>query len=261
MSTGGGNNLIESIENLVRPILTVIGTFVVAGGGLAAIVYAFFRLLSEKWLTEKFEERLAAYKHAQQRELEHLRFEIDALMDRTVKLHQREFDVLPQVWSLFNDAYWQISSFMGFKSYPDVNRMSDVQLEELLRNSSMAQWQKDELKQKSDRTTYYVDYASWKEVVEARKVYGEWQVYFLKNAIFLPELIKDKFSAFSDLLRGALIEYQARQEEKDLKLSECKDLMRLTKEGGKLRDELEMEVHKRLWISTKSADLGNHAST
>ena len=72
-------------------------------------------------------------------------------MDRTVKLHQREFDVLPQVWSLFNDAYWQISSFMGFKSYPDVNRMSDVQLEELLRNSSMAQWQKDELKQKSSR--------------------------------------------------------------------------------------------------------------
>jgi len=57
-----------------------------AGLGLtsAAVVaasYALFKWFSEKWLNAKFEERLASYKHAQ---------------DRTVKLHQREFEAIPR---------------------------------------------------------------------------------------------------------------------------------------------------------------------
>jgi hypothetical protein len=79
--------LLESIQNILGPILTAIGAFIVAGGGLAAIVYAIFKFFSEKWLNAKFEERLAAYKHEQQKEIEQLRFKINALMDRTVKLH------------------------------------------------------------------------------------------------------------------------------------------------------------------------------
>lgn len=241
--------MIETAQNILGPILTAIGSLVVAGGGLAAIAYALFRIFSEKWLTTKFEERLATYKHAQQRELEHLRFEINALMDRTVKLHQREFEVVPQAWSLFNDAYWRISGFMGFKSYPDLNQMSDVQLEEFLSKSSMAEWQKAELKAKSDKTTYYMNHAGWMEISEAYKMYGEWQIFFLKNGIFISKEIKKKFSDLDKLLKGALIEYEIRKREKDFKFSEMKDFNRLTKEGANLRDELETEIHKRLWNS------------
>jgi len=122
--------MLEAMQNVLGPILTAIGTFIVAGGGIAAIAYGLFRLLSEKWLTAKFEERLAAYRHAQQRELEHLRFEINKLMDRSVKLHQREFEVLPLAWSLFNDAYWQVNGIYGFKMRPDLNAMSEANFEE-----------------------------------------------------------------------------------------------------------------------------------
>jgi hypothetical protein len=95
----------QPMSDLLQNVLTAIGAFIVAGGGVGAIAYALFRFFSEKWLNAKFEERLAAYKHAQQKELEELRFKISALMDRTTKLHQREFDTLPEAWTKLNDAY------------------------------------------------------------------------------------------------------------------------------------------------------------
>jgi hypothetical protein len=230
----------------------LIGAVVLVGGGLAAIAYWLFRIFSEKWLTTKFEERLAAYKHAQQRELEHVRLEINTLLDRTIKLHQREFDILPQAWSLFNDAYWKISGFMGFKSYPDLNQMSSIQIEEFLKNTAMAEWQKDELRSKSDKATYYIDYAERMEIVDAYRLYSNWQNFFLKNGIFMPAEIKKKFSELDSLLKGALIEYEIRKREKDIKWSEMTDYRRLLKDGKNLRDEVEAEVHKRLWSSTKT---------
>jgi len=46
---------------------------------------------------------LLAYKHEQQKELEHLKFSINAQMDRATKLHQREFEALPEAWSNSTD--------------------------------------------------------------------------------------------------------------------------------------------------------------
>jgi hypothetical protein len=246
--------LVEAAQNILGPVLTAIGTFVVATGGLTAIAYGLFRLLGEKWLNAKFEERLAAYKHAQQRELEHLRFQINALLDRTTKLHQREFDVLPQAWSLFNDAYSTISGIMGFKSFPDVSRMTDAQVDEMLSKGTMPDWQKSELKAASNRTEYYRNYLSWMDIVEAHKVYGEWQKYFLKNGIFMTEPIKKKFSELDSILRGALVEQRMRHEEKDMiKISEMNDYRRLVSEGTQLRNELEGEVQSRLWSSANAS--------
>jgi hypothetical protein len=79
-------------------ILAAIGALIVGSGTIGAIAFGLFKVLGEKWLNAKFEERLAEYKHAQQKEIEQLRFRINSLMDRTTKLHQHEFEVLPEAW-------------------------------------------------------------------------------------------------------------------------------------------------------------------
>ena len=66
--------MFEYLQNVFGPLVTAIGTVVVAGGGVSALTYGLFRFFGERWLNAKFEERLAIYKHAQQKELEHLRF-------------------------------------------------------------------------------------------------------------------------------------------------------------------------------------------
>jgi len=78
---------------MLNDILAAIGAIIVAGGGLVAMTFGLFKFFGEKWLNNKFDERLASFKHAQQQEIERLRFRINALMDRTAKLHQWEFEV------------------------------------------------------------------------------------------------------------------------------------------------------------------------
>jgi hypothetical protein len=62
---------------------TAMDLLALVGGGAAivastvALAYWLFKLFSEKWLTAKFDERLAAYKHEQQKELEQLRYKIN----------------------------------------------------------------------------------------------------------------------------------------------------------------------------------------
>ncbi|MBV8766846.1 MAG: hypothetical protein JOZ66_18215, partial [Hyphomicrobiales bacterium] len=80
----------------------------------------------------KFEERLAAYKHAQQRELERVKFEVNALMDRTLKLHQKEFDVLPELWGLLVEAHARLIAVTSpLQHFPDLHRMSSDQLDQM----------------------------------------------------------------------------------------------------------------------------------
>lgn len=88
------------MEDAVRSLFALVGLVLGAGGGVAIVAYALLRFFGEKWMNAKFEERLAAFKHAQEKELEELRYKINALLDRTVKLHQKEFDVIPEAWGM-----------------------------------------------------------------------------------------------------------------------------------------------------------------
>jgi len=244
--------LTSSIQSALSPILTAIGAFLVAGGGFAAIAYAVFRLLSEKWLTAKFEERLAAYKHAQQKELEHVRLEINSLLDRNIKLHQREFDTLPQAWSLFNDAFWLISDIWGLRTYPDLNTLPPEKLEEFLEEKPLTKGQKDEIRSAGDKTRTYIRFAEWDEIRDALKSYSEWKQFYLKNAIFMTESIKVNFGELDQLIKGALIEHKMRVESSGTRHREMKNFEKLLSEGQKLRGVIEVDIHKRLW---SSADL------
>jgi hypothetical protein len=118
----------DVMRDIFTNLLAIFGLSAIGFGGIAAVSYWLFKLFSEKWLNTKFQERLESYKHEQQKELEQLRFKINALMDRTTKLHQREFDVLPEAWSRLVDAHDHVFSVQ----YPDVDKMNGQQLEELV---------------------------------------------------------------------------------------------------------------------------------
>ena|SRR5215207_8611448 len=91
--------------SFTRDILATIGAALVGFGLSGAIAFALFKFRGERWVNAKFEERLAAYRPEQQKEIENFKFNINKLMDRATKLHQREFEVLPEIWSKLNDAF------------------------------------------------------------------------------------------------------------------------------------------------------------
>jgi hypothetical protein len=234
--------------HLLQDILTALGGLVLGGGGLVAIAYTIFKIFSEKWLNAKFEEQLAAYKHAQQKELEQLKLEIAILMDRTVKLHQREFDVLPEAWGRLTDAFniTRAVSF-GFHRSPNLDMMSAEQLEEFLERSRLDGWQKNELRAAHDKSTYYANAITRHDLNKAAESVTEFHAYLDKNGIFIPEPIKAKFVKLDDLLYGALMERQSHPHKPE-------KVETLHTKGPALLKIIEKDVQGRLWSSQPTED-------
>jgi hypothetical protein len=70
---------------LPEPLKELLAWFAAVGisaAALAGVALWLFRLFSQKWLETKFGKQLEAYKHAQQRELEKLKLEINTQFDR-----------------------------------------------------------------------------------------------------------------------------------------------------------------------------------
>jgi hypothetical protein len=239
------------IQSIVGPILTYILAFGATISGLGAIIYWLFKLLAEKWLNAKFEERLSAYKHAQQKELEQLRFEISALLDRTVKLHQRELDVLPEVWGLLTDAFSITRPIgLGVAFAPNISTMTAAQFDYFLEQIPLVAWQKDELRAAPDRGRYYLDAISWHDLNRAQDACGTFHVYLLKNGIFVPPDIKTKVSDMDDLLAGVIGERRAGLQNPNTAMAGKFDKgVALDGRGSGLLKSLEKDVQDRLWNS------------
>lgn len=231
----------------INQVLTAIGWIVVAGGGLSFIVFQVFKHLGAKWLDARFEERLQALKHEQGKEIEELRFKISAILDRTVKLHQREFEILPEAWSKLNDAFWEIRRLVSsVQSYPDVDRMPGAQLEEFLTICSFSNWQKMELRDATNKNEVYQKHIFWHHLGDAQSKANDGYTYFVRNKIFIDHEIRAQLSVIHDLMWGALSEHQSNEQHGILPRQRQK-IDDFLSNGEVLLTKLEILVHRRVW--------------
>jgi hypothetical protein len=236
------------MSNILTEVLKLIGGVAVLGTASSAIAYLLFRTLATKWIESRFSERLEAFKHQQNQEIEHLRFRINTTMDRRVKLHQREFDILPETWSLLTEAFYTIEPItLGYQQYPDLNRMSAERLEEFLEESPLSGSQKAELKAVSDKIAYYRNVKASHDINNASESYNEFHKTFSKNTIFIIEPIKTAFAAIDDMLKEAIIERRVQPHKYD------KGVI-LHEKGRALLKALGDGVQGRLWSSEVSKD-------
>jgi hypothetical protein len=236
------------IPSILASLLQAIGLIAVGAGAIGAFAWWLFRTFSEKWLNAKFEERLAAYKHEQEKELEHLKFSINAQMDRATKLHQKEFEALPEAWARLMNAHGIIIGVVSrYQSTPDLNTMRPDQFEEFIANSLLAEWQRQLVRDAKDKTNVYRNQIEPFKIARARKASRKFYLYFRKNGIFIREPIKQQFDALDQLMLSAMSEHEMNFQHQS---REFKSIDRLASEGEKMVKALEAEVQKRLWDST-----------
>ena len=106
-----------------------LGKIIAYGGGSVAIAYAAFTFFGKKWIENLFKKKIEVYKHEHAKEIERLKYQINSLLNRVTKIHEKEFEVLPAAWNKLYDALEMISSFTStFQQYPDLDRFSPDEL-------------------------------------------------------------------------------------------------------------------------------------
>lgn len=232
--------------------LSVLINVVVSIGAGAATAFAFFRWLGKKWLENRFAKNLEQFKHEQAQEIERLRYRINALMDRTSKLHQHEFEVLPEVWDKLSIAMAEVTSFTSrIQTYPDLDSMREMQFSEFLENCELHEWEKKELSVSQSRTSTYAELIFWHRLRRVKIAHAGFHNTFIAKGIFIQPELKEKIRSVSDMMYDAF-----RERELDKQLDEhgpdrFKKADLLREEGQTRLREIEKSVQSRLWEANK----------
>ena len=243
----------RTLMPLLDSVLHLVGAVVVAGGGLALLVYQAFKHLASKWLDTKFDERLQDLRHKHEQELEHLRFRINALLDRTTKLNEREFEVLPEAWGKLHTAFWEVRSFVSsLQSYPDLERMQDDQLKEFIESCQLASWQKHELRASSRKNEYFQKHIYWIKLAAVLDEVRDANIFLAKVGIFMLPDVRERFGELASMAFEAVSQDRFNHEHEIRPMPRDK-IDRLVKEGEAKLLKLERIVHTRLWPAERSA--------
>lgn len=130
----------------MEEIFSFMGKVLAYGGGAAALAYVIFIFLGQKWIEAKFAERLEAYKKAQERELEQYRHQVSILFSRVSKIHEKEIEVLPEIWQKLQTALGYVAKITSPLQYgPNFFNMNKEEFEDFLKKSNLSELHKTTL--------------------------------------------------------------------------------------------------------------------
>ena len=234
---------------LVQSGLTIAAT-------LGFVAWA-FRTWGERWLAARFDSQLAEQARQHERELEKLRFKINAMMDRTAKLHQYEFEILPELWGRLTDAFSHVMGFVSpWQTHPDLDKMGNTELSEFLEKCNLENWQKEDLKQGADKGRRYFKMAFWPRLQEASATYHAFRERLMKTGIFLPEDTKAQMTALADMMFDALSERRLEEEHPELRKGRFAKGERLRSEGEELKATIEVRSELACGMRTRLVNPG-----
>jgi hypothetical protein len=137
--------------------------------------------------------------------------------------------------------------------YPDLDKMSQLQLDEFISCCPLPEWQKSALWEEKDKNTPYTKYIDRYKFNDARSKAVEAYSFTIKNGIFLPNDIRTKFTVIHDLIWKALNDHRMIVNHEQLPDHIISRLREFPTKGEDLMKELERLVHERIWPADEKA--------
>ncbi|MQX70111.1 hypothetical protein [Sinorhizobium meliloti] len=236
-----------------KSTLALLGLGGVTVGGAAAVGYGLFKWLGEKWIDQKFKKQMETYKIEQSRELERLRHKINGVFDRTIRLHTKEFEVLPDLWGKLVEAHaWGANYISALQEYADVGRMDDEELEEYLAGTTFMEVQKRDIRDApngSERLKTFTKISDLYRHNEAAEKIRIFATSLRKDGIFVKPEIKADMDELLKLIRDAVLEKRMNEED-DIRPRLRDEFKRFKNEAQQLLEKIEAMIADRLWDST-----------
>ncbi|WP_204153844.1 hypothetical protein [Leptolyngbya sp. CCY15150] len=226
-------------------MLEFIVQVLLAGGSATVISLSLLKWLGDKWITHQLSQKLESFKRQQSELLEQYRYQINARFNRITKIHEKEFEVLPEIWYRLQDTYRHFQALSSpEQSFSDLDRFSSEQLEAFLEKCLLNDFQKEQLRCSTHKINYYKDTIYWIRLSIACQVFEEFRKYLHYNKIFLSQ---DLFELLTKI-ESALIETQVDLETPGPKLWKEGRVInkKLNEAVGELLKQVENAVQKRL---------------
>ncbi len=237
-----------AIDQTLQMLLISAGKLIAAGGGGAIVSYGLFQWFGKSWLDQHFARQLQRLKHDQQKEIEQVRYQINSQFSRISKIHEKEFEILPEAWALLQQAHgavFQVAS--RFRRDPDLDGMSDAEFHEFVASCRLQIFQKEELDvlRAPNRNQYYRDAIFWVELNDATQAAQiKLNNYLVLNSIFMTQDLRQKFKAINGALSKVVIEVETARTSRspELYTSVSETLTRV----AEMFNDIESAVQKRL---------------
>jgi hypothetical protein len=200
-------------------VLRQFGSLVLYTGAMASFAYFLFRLFAKQWIETQFKTKLDNLKYQHDVELQRLKVEIDSLLGGSLKLQEKEFVVLPEIWWRLDEAHGRAQRVLSpMQRYADLERMAEAELEEFLGGRDMRDFDRVRLKKAREKNKLYQEIMFLTYLGDARSANREFSMYLARNGIFLPDNIKSVCKDISASIWGALSSKEIGREANDNKL-------------------------------------------
>lgn len=223
---------------LLKQVFVLFGALAVLGVIVILISFYVFKFIGKQWIENKFSTSL-----------EEAKSEINFLLMTKNRLHEKEYEVFPDVWQKLIEAKTSLEQCVrSFRSSPDFVRLNSEEFESFLAQSDLSNKEKEILKASEPNMRFkeYIRILEWRDIVDSNSKFIEFDDYLQKVRIFLEPSIKKKFDAISQALWNTWVSKQLSFEDsKSFKASDAHKSFR--EEVKPLMDEIEMIIQTKLF--------------
>jgi hypothetical protein len=172
---------------------------------VGAWVGSLFDKALERYRTAQAKE-LQGLEHEHQTKLEGIRFQLEKLSHRAQRIHDKEIDVLSELWRRLKNAEGATFLLVTFFSkHSDFDAMPEELLKETVARLDWPEFNKSELLKAPKKNELYRRLMAFKNHNEAEKATNDFSNYVIENAPFLSEELKSKSEELIRALRGTAI--------------------------------------------------------
>lgn len=197
----------EQLWEFAQFLITLLGAFGITIAVAVGAAWAAFKWFGQRWIENKFSRAIEHYRAEQAQELEKLKHRINSAFDRLTRQHDREFEVLPDLWAKLVDArMWASEYVSSFQRTANIDLLTDEALEEFLRDKPFMDWQKREIMEAGDRQKKFDETNNRYRHHDVVKKLAEFDLAFAKNGIFLPPDLEELMRKLSEMIAAAVLE-------------------------------------------------------
>jgi hypothetical protein len=163
-------------------------------GGASIATIALIKLLGNKILEAQFQKSLENYKYT-----------INSRFDRISKIHEKEFEILPLLWSSIIETNTNLHRLTSqFQEYPNVNNMNQTQLLELYEVYSFRKSEIEKIDNSSDKLSDFIQIDYWKKIQQFNISMNKFDTIFHNNKIFLLDELENEILKIRNILNESI---------------------------------------------------------